>query len=34
MASTLMGFGCLIKHVKIKRKKGLVGKCDSFILKD
>ena len=34
MASALMGFGCLIKHVKIQRKKGLVGKCNSFILKD
>ena len=34
MASALMGFGCLIKHVKIQRKKGLVGKFNSFILKD
>ena len=39
MASAVIGFGCLIKHVKIQRKKiwkkGLVRKkCNSFILKD
>ena len=38
MASAVIGFGCLIKHVKIQRKtfwkKGLVRKCNSFIVKD
>ena len=37
MVSAVIGFGCLIKHVKIQRKKiwkeGLVRKCNSFILK-
>ena len=38
MASAVIGFGFLIKHVRIQRKKiwkkGLVRKCNSFILKD
>ena len=37
MISVVIGFGCLIKHVKIQRKKiwkeGLVRTCNSFILK-